>query len=51
MIIDIHNVELARRFADRVVGMTGGRVVFDGTPESSPNSTSRRSTAARTGLK
>jgi phosphonate transport system ATP-binding protein len=33
VIINIHNVELARRFADRVVGMTGGRVVFDGTPQ------------------
>src|SRR4029077_7086362 len=32
VIINIHNVELARRFADRVVGMTGGRVVFDGSP-------------------
>jgi phosphonate transport system ATP-binding protein len=32
VIINIHNVELARRFADRVIGMTGGRVVFDGTP-------------------
>jgi phosphonate transport system ATP-binding protein len=33
VVINIHNVELARRFADRVVGMTGGRVVFDGTPQ------------------
>jgi phosphonate transport system ATP-binding protein len=33
VIINIHNVELARRFADRVVGMTGGRVVFDGAPD------------------
>jgi phosphonate transport system ATP-binding protein len=32
VIVNIHNVDLARRFADRVVGMTGGRVVFDGTP-------------------
>jgi phosphonate transport system ATP-binding protein len=32
VIINIHNVELAKRFADRIVGMTGGRVVFDGTP-------------------
>jgi phosphonate transport system ATP-binding protein len=32
VIINIHNVELARRFADRVVGMTGGRVVYDGSP-------------------
>jgi phosphonate transport system ATP-binding protein len=33
VIINIHNVELARRFADRVVGMTGGRVVYDGSPQ------------------
>jgi phosphonate transport system ATP-binding protein len=33
VIINIHNVELARRFADRIVGMTGGRVVFDGPPQ------------------
>jgi len=32
VIINIHNVELARRFADRIVGMTGGRVVYDGPP-------------------
>ena len=33
MIVNIHNVELARRFAGRIVGMTGGRVVYDGPPE------------------
>jgi len=33
VIINIHNVALARRFADRVIGMTGGRVVYDGSPE------------------
>jgi phosphonate transport system ATP-binding protein len=33
VIVNIHNVELARRFAGRVVGMTGGRVVYDGPPE------------------
>ena len=32
VIVNIHNVELARRFADRVVGMTGGQIVFDGPP-------------------
>jgi phosphonate transport system ATP-binding protein len=25
-------VALARRFADRVLGMAGGRIVFDGPP-------------------
>jgi phosphonate transport system ATP-binding protein len=33
VIINIHNVELARRFANRVVGMAGGQVVFDGVPQ------------------
>jgi phosphonate transport system ATP-binding protein len=26
----MHDVNLAKRFADRVIGMTDGRVVFDG---------------------
>jgi len=49
VIINIHNVELARRFAERIVGMTGGRVVYDARRSESPSSTSRRSTVARTG--
>lgn len=32
VIVNIHNVELARRFAGRIIGMTGGAVVFDGPP-------------------
>ncbi len=32
VIVNIHNVDLARRFAGRVIGMTGGAVVFDGPP-------------------
>jgi phosphonate transport system ATP-binding protein len=32
VIVNIHNVELARRFASRVVGMTGGSIVYDGAP-------------------
>lgn len=34
VIVNMHNVGLAQRFADRIVGMTGGSVVFDGVPES-----------------
>lgn len=30
VIVDLHDVDLARRFADRVVGLAGGGVVFDG---------------------
>jgi phosphonate transport system ATP-binding protein len=33
VIVNIHNVELARRFASRVVGMSGGQVVYDGPPQ------------------
>lgn len=32
IIINIHNVELARRYARRIIGMTGGEVVYDGPP-------------------
>src|SRR5689334_4504390 len=32
VIINIHNVELARRCAKRIIGMTGGEIVFDGPP-------------------
>jgi phosphonate transport system ATP-binding protein len=33
VILNIHNVELARRFAQRIIGMAGGVIVFDGPPE------------------
>ena len=33
VIVNIHNVELARRFADRIVGMSNGEIVFDGAPQ------------------
>jgi phosphonate transport system ATP-binding protein len=32
VIVNMHDVELARRFADRIVGMSGGKVVYDGDP-------------------
>jgi len=32
VLINMHDVDLATRFADRIVGMSGGRVVFDGAP-------------------
>ncbi len=31
-IVNIHNVALAQRFATRIVGLSGGAVVFDGVP-------------------
>jgi phosphonate transport system ATP-binding protein len=33
VIVNIHNVDLARRFASRIVGLSEGRVVFDAAPE------------------
>ncbi len=32
IIVNIHNVDLARRYATRIIGMTGGEVVYDGPP-------------------
>jgi phosphonate transport system ATP-binding protein len=32
-IVNIHNVALARRFADRIIGMAKGLIVFDGKPQ------------------
>jgi phosphonate transport system ATP-binding protein len=32
VIVNIHNVALAQRFADRIVGMSNGSIVFDGPP-------------------
>jgi phosphonate transport system ATP-binding protein len=33
VILNIHNVPLAKRFATHVIGMAGGNVVYDGPPE------------------
>jgi phosphonate transport system ATP-binding protein len=32
VVINIHNVDLAKRFSNRIVGMARGEVVFDGPP-------------------
>lgn len=32
-VISLHQVDLARRYADRVVGLAGGCIVFDGPPD------------------
>ena len=32
VMINMHDVELARRFADRIIGLSGGRIVYDGGP-------------------
>ena len=33
VMVNIHDVDLARRYSDRIVGMTGGHVVYDGPPD------------------
>ena len=33
MIVNMHDVDLAKRFAQRIVGMNGGNVVFDGSAD------------------
>ena len=32
-VVSLHQVEFARRFADRIIGLKGGAIVFDGTPD------------------
>ena len=32
-VVNLHFLDMARRYADRIIGMRAGRVVFDGTPE------------------
>lgn len=32
-VVSLHQVEFARRFADRIIGLADGAVIFDGTPE------------------
>jgi phosphonate transport system ATP-binding protein len=33
VIANLHTLDTARRYCDRVIGMLHGRVVFDGTPD------------------
>ena len=33
VIVNMHDVGLATRFADRIIGMSSGQVVFDGPPD------------------
>ena len=33
VIANLHTLDTARRYCDRVIGMRGGKIVFDGTPE------------------
>lgn len=33
VVVNLHQVELAKRFADRVIGLNGGNIVFDGSAD------------------
>ena len=33
VIANLHTLDTARRYCDRVIGMRDGRIVFDGTPD------------------
>ena len=47
-VVNLHFLDLARSYADRIIGMREGKVVFDGTPEAGRRQRcSRRSTAGR----
>ena len=41
-VVSLHQVELARRYAQRVVGIAAGRVVHDGPPTSLDSRSLRR---------
>jgi len=41
VICNLHSLELARTYCDRLIGMSAGRVVFDGTPAALTDSIAR----------
>src|SRR6201997_5642140 len=42
VLCNLHSLELARTYCDRLIGMAAGKVVFQGTPEELTNSEARR---------
>ena len=42
IICNLHSLELARTYCDRLIGMAAGKVVFEGAPEQLTNSEARR---------
>ena len=42
VIANLHTLDTARRYCDRVIGMCDGRVVFDGTPDALTTDIARR---------
>lgn len=41
-VVSLHQVELARHFADRIIALSDGRIVFDGRPEELDEDTEHR---------
>jgi phosphonate transport system ATP-binding protein len=41
VIANLHTLDTARRYCDRVIGMRDGRIVFDGTPDQLSTGTAR----------
>ena len=41
VIANLHTLDTARRYCDRVIGMRDGRIVFDGLPEELTTDTAR----------
>jgi phosphonate transport system ATP-binding protein len=33
VLVNLHDVQLAREYADRIIGLSDGEIVFDGPPE------------------
>ncbi len=46
VLCNLHSLDLARTYCDRLVGMAAGRVVFDGAPGRAHRATSRASSTA-----
>jgi len=42
VMVNLHSLELARGYCDRLVGLAGGRLVFDGAPAALTDSAARR---------
>jgi len=40
-VVSLHQVDIAQNFADRIIGLKGGRIIFDGRPAELLNPTLR----------
>ena len=51
VIANLHTLDTARRYCDRVIGMRGGRIVFDGRPDQLTTSVAREIYGAGAGFR